>query len=176
MKRVYLTTSETIPASSKAGGYPPDIQQKLEGYKKESQQYENQTPHVRPYPMEKYETHKIKRVEESAEGDLTGSSSLINTTVPTATKIFTPTGKRVMKAIKKLPQRYQRKARKLVPALASMDLGGERLEHVLYDLTNPAKKLHVKNPEVVRIIIGNLKQNAVIDPSLYLDKTANLGL
>lgn len=166
MKRVYL--SETLPANAKieAGNGAADIRQKMQGYRAESKQYRNEAPHIRPFPMQKYETHKIKRIEKLDDDDDNGGAAAAAVEAGGTKRVK----RQIVQALEKLPGSVQRKARRLAPHIALLDLGEEELGDVLYDLTSPAKRLRVQNIEILRSVLRQLSENNLVDPRWYVNK------
>lgn len=150
-----ITIPTSLPANSDPKQYPPDIRRMLETYQRESKEYENQTPHVRPQPLEKYEIHKVKRTENS------------DNMLPDASAPIPPSAREIKRAINQLPKASQAKAKKLAPTVSVMPLGNESIRAVLYDLTSKTRRLQVEDPRVLEDIIQRLNGDPDIKSKWY---------
>jgi len=159
MHKVFLSTTlpETTVISPKVA---PDIHMKLHEYHDEQNIYRNETPKIRPHLLEKYDVQKDEKPTLSAEER---EQNIKETFRP----IEQPPDDDYVKAVDALPQNHQARGRKLVPFLKRINLEGEEVEDVLYDLIVKKAKKQRTSEESFRSIIRQMDRLHDLPSSYY---------
>ena len=162
MKKVYLT--DQVPETLHGKSVPADIRQKVEAYRINKEENLNEAPHVRPYPLEKYETQKTKETVDA--GELSGKVTNEASNLGSASHY-----KSASDAVDKLPHYMRARARRILPYVLNTNYGEVDLSALLYDLLKKnSKKLKTGNEEIVQSVIAQLNDNPLIPKTAYVQR------
>ena len=195
----YYLIDKLPDTTSVSGRLPPDIATEMEQYKREKKDYMFKPPAIRPHPLSKYdegggggekdggeltqrerESRIISGVldtEEDAEFMGEGVDAFEDEEEEILNRSLTEGGlnpEETAAILETLPKHSRTRAKKILPWLLQINLGGEALADVLYDLAVPrVKKIRTGNLAVLRAVYRQLDSNREMPTSLLQRKLAN---
>ena len=169
MKRYQLT--EYLPETTKPSKVSPDVRQKLEAYTRDKEEHANIAPDIRPHALEKYDINKessVIRVDETASDDDDEEHKQKHRKKSNDAPLS--------RKLSKIPVYAQSKARRLLPFLKELNIGGLNMDDLLYDLTTKGKRLKTENREMLESIIRQLTADDRVPKNLFVNKLAAGGI